>query len=151
MSFALSIDRASSVNHVSCQVEQWLFYNEHMKVQSTGDVFLVSIFGKPRNLVHPLDNVWINGIESEFKEAFPEKDFSSNVGAVLEFFWKRTIPVLDLLSYSGDDFLGLTLAKMALALKASNESCAPLFDAIKALDPVLLYVACSNGSECAKA
>jgi len=151
MSFALSIDRASSVNHVSCQVEQWLFYNEHMKVQSRGDIFLVTIFGKPRNLVHPLENVWINGIESEFKEAFPEKDFSSSVGAVLEFFWKRTIPVMDLFPYSGNAILGLTLTDMASTLKASNEDCAPLFDAIKALDPVLLYIACSNGSECAKA
>ena len=151
MSFALSIDRASSVNHVSCQVEQWLFYNGHMEVQSTGDILPVTVFGKDRNPVLPLYKVKANKIEAEFKEAFPEKDFSSNVGAVLEFFWKRTIPVLDLLSYSGDDFLGLTLAKMALALKASNESCAPLFDAIKALDPVLLYIACSNCSECAKA
>jgi len=151
MSFALSIDRASSVDHVSCQVEQWLFYNGHMEVQSRGELLPVTVFGKDRNTVVPLYKVKANKIESEFKEAFPEKDFASNFGAVLEFFWKRTIPVMDLLPLSGNVILGLTLTDMASALKASNEDCAPLFDAIKALDPVLLYVACSNGSECAKA
>jgi hypothetical protein len=98
-----------------------------------------------------LYKVKANKIEAEFKEAFPEKDFASSVGAVLEFFWKRTIPVLDLFPYSGNVILGLTLTDMASALDASNEDCTPLFDEIKALDPVLLYVACSNGSECAKA
>ena len=120
-------------------------------MQSTGDILPVTVFGKDRNPVLPLYKVKANKIEAEFKEAFPEKDFASSVGAVLEFFWKRTIPALDLFPYSGNDLLGLTLAKMASALKASNEDCAPLFDAIKALDLVLLYVACSDGSECAKA
>ena len=151
MSFALSIDRSSTPRHVSCQVEQWLFYNGHMEVQSTGELLRVTVFGKKRNTVVPLYKVKANKIEAEFKEAFPEKDFASSVGAVLEFFWKRTIPVLDLFPYSGNVILGLTLTDMASALDASNEDCTPLFDEIKALDPVLLYVACSNGSECTKA
>jgi len=120
-------------------------------VQSTGELLRVTVFGKKRNTVVPLYKVKANKIEAEFKEAFPEKDFASSVGAVLEFFWKRTIPVLDLFPYSGNVILGLTLTDMASALDASNEDCTPLFDEIKALDPVLLYVACSNGSECAKA
>ena len=151
MSFALSIDRASSVNHVSCQVEQWLFYNGYMEVQSRGDLFLVAVFGKPRNPAHPLFKAEANDIEPEFKEAFPGEDFSSRVRDVLEFFWKRTIPVVDLLRCSGDHILGLTSAKLASALRASNAECAPLFEAIKALNPVLLCFACSNGSDCAKA